>query len=119
MTKWHLPPVPIGRALWTTPSLVVNISPEIGFQDSAGNVSVVLLWLKQVPILPESVRAIHWLMQRHMQELHPGATPVVIDVRREKAHLPNRRKYRNDFEKVLLNEAQSLSTVWNQIAQSA
>jgi hypothetical protein len=64
--------------------------------------------MKERELGEDAVRALHWLFERHMADICPSATPLVVDVRREKAHRPTRRPWKGGFDAWLENEAASL-----------
>ncbi|MBA3618043.1 MAG: hypothetical protein H0W56_00300 [Acidothermales bacterium] len=119
MPTIHLPFVPLDRALWEPPGLVVGISPELGLQKPDGVTLVTKLWLKDKEPAPEAIRAMHWLLTHHMESLHPGGQAAVLDFRREQLLLPTRRPYKKGYESWLVSEATGLAKLWNSLAKSA
>lgn len=118
MPELHLPFVPLGKTQWETPSLTVGVKPELGLRKPDGQTLVVKLWLKKEPTA-DSVRAMHWLLTRHMMTLCPGGQAAVLDLRRQKLWVVNRRPYKKDYESWLLSEATGLAQLWNTLAKSA
>lgn len=54
-----------------------------------------------------------------MDDICPDATPLVVDVWREKIHRPSRRPSRGGFEALLENEVASLAGLREKLATAA
>lgn len=119
LTDLHLPLVAHARTEWVTSRLVVGIQPDFAMTDPKGQLFTVKLWLKDRELGEDAVRALHWLFKRYMDDICPGATPLVVDVRREKVHRPSRRPWKGGFEALLENEAASLAGLWERLAAAA
>ena len=64
----------------------------------------------------DAVRALLRLFELYMTDICVGATPLVVDVRREKIHRPTRRPMKRGFDKWMENEASSLAGLWELLA---
>lgn len=116
MPSLHLPLVPYGQAVWQTPRLGVRIRPDFAATDPKGKLFVVKLWLKDRVLVDDASRAMLRLFGHHMTDICPGATPLVVDVRREKIHKPTRREPKRGFDEWLENEAGSMAGLWERLA---
>lgn len=76
--------VPVGRARLATPTLDVSIKPELGLRVTSGAVEVVKLYLKAEPLTQDAARASLRIMTMHEQDLYPGASMALLDVRRQR-----------------------------------
>ena len=116
MSRLHLPLVSHGQAVWVTPRLTVGIRPDFAIKDAKGQVSIVKLWLKEHELAGDASRAMLWLLDRHMADLCPDATPLVVDVRREKIYPRSRRIAKRGFDAWLETEAGAMSDLWGRLA---
>lgn len=116
MPKLHLPLAPYGQAVWRTPLLEVRVRPDFAVADSEGKLFVVKFWLKDRVLGDDASKAMLRLFERHMADICPGATPWVVDVRREKIHKPSRRKPKRWFDELMENEAASMARLWKKLA---
>ena len=80
---WLVPP---HQCLAMVGSLPVKINPQLGLRFDGGRAEAVRLHFDEDPPTEESVLATLHLMARHMDQLLPGAEPVVVDVRRAQVH---------------------------------
>lgn len=119
MPRLHLPLLPVRRTLWELPSLEVTIAPEFGLQRAADGPLLVKLWLQKDPPGRDAIQAIHWLLARHVDALLPSATPVLIDLRREKVHEQGKRPYKYGYEHLITSEAASMASLWERLTLSA
>lgn len=116
MQKWHLPPMPVGRSVWSLPELSVSVSPHLGLRLPDGRTAVARFWLREAEPAKEAVTAIQWLLQENMPSVCPGGVPLLLDVRRERAYLLGRRPFRRGYEQALRAEAIYMASLWaNQI----
>jgi hypothetical protein len=116
MPELRLPIAPNGAAIWFTPHLAVSVRPDFAVADSSGKVTIVKLWLKEPPLKRDAVRACLWLLDRHIAEISPCGTPVVVDVRREKVHRVDRRPFKRGFDAYLESEAEAMAALWQRLA---
>lgn len=66
--------------------LTINLNPHLGIRRDDGTVEATYLWFDQIPPQPETAATLLRLMGQHMDIIHAGATPVVLDVRRGRAY---------------------------------
>jgi len=116
LTDLHQPLVGYGRAEWLTPTLAVSIRPDFVILGTNDQPSTVKLWLKERELGDDAARAMLWLFEHHMTEICAGATPLVVDVRREKIYRRGRRPWKRGFDVLLENEAASLARLWEKFA---
>lgn len=119
MRTWHLEHVKVGRAAWQSPSLTVNVSPELGLRLPDGRVAVAKLWLREPEPGFDAVRAMQRLLAMQMDAIYAGGVPLVIDIRRERAHLLGNRRFKRGFDDMLRSEALSMGDLWTRLAKSA
>lgn len=112
----RLPIAPYGRATWATPKLVVNIRPDFAVRDPEGKVFVIKFWLKEQVLTADAARATLHLLDRHMLDIYPGGSPLVVDVRREKLHRQTRRAPKRGYDDWLENAAESMGNLWLRLA---
>ncbi len=110
----HLPLIDVGRSTWRTASLDVGIAPQLSVLDGDRRL-VVMLWLKELPLNGEALRAIDWLVAHEMNQLAPGGIPAVLDLRRERLHMPTRRPYRRSYDIQLEADADAFARLWRRL----
>jgi hypothetical protein len=93
-------------------TLPIKINPQLGLRYGDGRGEAVRLIFDDEPPTPEAILATLHLTQRHMDEILPGATPVVVDVRRGKVHRPDPATKPEQVERWLAGEAASFSAMW-------
>lgn len=111
-----MPAVPVGRATWSAPALDVGITPELALRLPDGQLRVVKLWLKAPELSKDSAKATLRLMLLHM-DLSVGATAAVLDIRRGRLHLPDRRRLRKDYDQWLEAEASGFAHLWHAVGR--
>lgn len=116
LRELHLPLIPHGRAEWLTPQLTVSLRPDFAGQDADGQLFTVKLWVKERELGKDAARAMLWLYSRYMAEIRPGAVPLVVDVRREKIHRPDRRPTKKGYDAWLVAEAGAFAELWRHLA---
>jgi len=116
MDTLRLPGAPCGSATWQTPRLTVGVRPDFALRDADGRIIVVKLWLREQPLNRDAARGCLWLLRQHMAELSPGATPVVVDLRRENVHRIGRRPFKRGFDAYLEAEAEAMAALWQRLA---
>lgn len=104
--------VAVGRTTWSLDSLEVGISPQLALRGQDGSVQVLTLWLKTSELSNDAAGAALRLLGRHMDDLLPGGTAAVLDVRRKQLHLPPKRRLRRDYDAWLEAEAVGLAHLW-------
>lgn len=116
LAELRLPMASCGRAVWMTSRLSVSIRPDFAIVDADGRVFVVKLWLKEHALAADAARAGLRLLDRHMAQLSAGATPLIVDVRREKIHKQPRRAIKRGFDDWLESEAEAMGGLWQRLA---
>lgn len=112
----RLPLTSVGAATWRTSHLTVSVRPDFAITGKDGNVMVIKLWLKEAPLKRDAVRGCLWLLNRHMEELSPGGTSLVVDVRREQVHRVGGRPFKRGFDAYLEAEAGAMAALWQRLA---
>jgi len=93
--------------------LPVKINPQFGLSYPDGRKEAVRLHLDEVPPQPDAILATLHLMSRHMDQVFPGATPVLVDVRRGQIHRPDPAARPDRVERWLTGEAAAFAAVWS------
>lgn len=92
--------------------LAVKINPHFGLRYEDGRREAVRLHFDELPPTPESLTATLHLMARHMDQILPGAEPVLVDLRRGTAHRIDPGARPGDVERWLAGEAAAFSAMW-------
>lgn len=93
--------------------LPVKVNPQLGLRYSDGRGEAVRLHFDEQPPTPEAVLATLHLMRRHMNDVLPGAEPVVVDLRRSHVHRPDPSAKPEQVDRWLAGEAAAFSAMWN------
>jgi hypothetical protein len=99
-------------ALAVVGPLAVKINPHFGLRYADGRREAVRLHFDELPPTPESVTATLHLMARHMDQILPGAEPVLVDLRRGATHRIDPGARTADVERWLAGEAAAFSAIW-------
>lgn len=70
---------------WRDAALTVKVTPHLAVRYPDGHVEALLLYLKAEPLPASDAQAMLWLATEAIDEACPGATPVIVDVRRCRA----------------------------------
>jgi hypothetical protein len=108
--------VPVREALGVLGGLTVKVNPHFGLRRADGTLEAVRLHFDEQPPTPELVAATLRLMARHMGQILPTATPVLVDVRRGETHRPDPKERPEDVERWLTGEALAFSAMWSTAA---
>jgi hypothetical protein len=100
-------------ALASVGPLAVKINPHFGLRYADGHREAVRLHFDDAPPTPETVTATLHLMARHMDQILPNATPVLVDVRRGHTHRIDPAAKPTDIENWLAGEAAAFTTMWS------
>ena len=103
-------------ALAVVGGLAVKINPHFGLRYADGRREAVRLHFDEQPPTPESVTATLHLMARHMDQILPGAEPVLVDLRRAVSHRIDPGARPGDVERWLAGEAAAFSAMWTSTA---
>jgi hypothetical protein len=93
--------------------LPVKINPQLGLRYGDGRAEAVRLHFDEDPPTHEAVLATLHLMRRHMDEVLPGAEPVIVDLRRGDVHRADPTVKSEQVEQWLAGEAAAFATIWN------
>jgi hypothetical protein len=74
------------NAITVRAGLTLNLNPHLGLRRGDGTVEATYLWFDPSPPQPENAAVLLRLMEQHMDVIHRGAIPVVLDVRRGHPH---------------------------------
>jgi hypothetical protein len=97
-------------------NLPVKINPHFGLRYDDGHGEAVRLYLDEQPPTDENVLATLHLMARHMDQVMPHATPVLVDLRRGVAHRPDASVKADQVERWLTGEAAAYAATWSAAA---
>jgi hypothetical protein len=104
-------------ALAVVGALPVKINPQLALRYDDGRAEAVRLYFDPDPPAGEAVLATLHLMGQHIDRVLPGATPIVVDVRRGEVHRPQPgepdAKKLGDIERWLAGEAAAFSAMWS------
>ena len=103
-------------ALAVVGPLAVKINPHFGLRYDDGRREAVRLHFDEQPPTPEVITATLHLMARHMDQVLPGAEPVLVDLRRGTAHRIDPGARPGDVERWLAGEAAAFSAMWTSTA---
>jgi hypothetical protein len=103
-------------ALGMLGDLPVKINPHLGLRYGDGRGEAVRLHFDEAPPSDEAVLATLHLMARQMDQILPGARPVLVDVRRGVAHHPRPSAKANQVERWLTGEAAAFTATWTTAA---
>ena len=92
--------------------LPVKINPQLGLRYEDGRAEAVRLHLDEQPPSDEAVLAILHLMGRHIDQVLPHATPVLVDLRRGAVHRPQPTVRSEQVERWLAGEAAAFTATW-------
>lgn len=71
------------RGRWRSPALTVRVSPDLVVRHtSTGQVKLLRLYVRAAPLSQEKATTMWWLLDQVADDLYPGSTVAVVDVRR-------------------------------------
>jgi hypothetical protein len=98
-------------------NLPVKINPQLALRYDDGHAEAVRLHFDPDPPADDTVLATLYLMATYMDQVLPGASPIVVDVRRGEIHRPEPggldEKKTADVERWLAGEAAAFSAMWS------
>jgi hypothetical protein len=97
-------------------ALPIKINPHFGLRYDDGRGEAVRLYLDEQPPTAENVLATLHLMGRHMDQVMPHATPVLVDLRRGAVHRPDPAVKADQVERWLTGEAAAYAATWTAAA---
>jgi hypothetical protein len=104
--------VPVRDAIAMVGTLPVKLNPHFGLRYSDGRAEAVRLHFDEEPPSPEAVLATLHLMHGHLDSIMPGATAVLVDVRRGVCHRPDCQARPEQVERWLAGEAAAFAAIW-------
>ncbi|MEU7176059.1 hypothetical protein ABZ949_31755 [Micromonospora tulbaghiae] len=75
-----------GTARWHTTDLTVRVTPDLVLMHPDGTIDALKLHLYNDPITAQAAEITLWLMNQTLDQTHPGARPMVLDVRRRREY---------------------------------
>ncbi|WP_027644278.1 hypothetical protein [Salinispora oceanensis] len=96
--------------------LPVKINPHFGIRYADGHAEAVRLHFDEAPPSDEAALAMLHLMGRQMEVILPHATPVLVDVRRGRAHRTPTSAKPAEVERWLAGEAVAFQALWSTAA---
>jgi hypothetical protein len=103
-------------ALGVIGGLTIKINPHFGLRSPDGGLTAVRLHFDEDPPAPEPAMATLHLMTRHMQQVLPGAEPVLVDLRRGTTVRADPATRADEVERWLAGEAAAFSAMWGAAA---
>ena len=100
------------EALASVGPLAVKINPHFGLRYADGRREAVRLHFDEDPPSAEVITATLHLMSRHMDQILPNATPVLVDLRRGVSHVLDPATKPGDVERWLAGEAAAFTAMW-------
>lgn len=99
-----------GTARWHTIDLTVRVTPDLVLAHPDGTTDAVKLYFYNDPLPAQAAEVTLWLMQQTLDQTHPGARPMVLDVRRRREH--TRLRPAPGYASWLESEAASLAFLY-------
>jgi hypothetical protein len=103
-------------ALGVIGGLTVRVNPQLGLRFDDGRAEAVRLHFDELPPSEHLVVATLHLMARHLGQILPGATPVLVDLRRGLAYRPDPKVRADEVERWLAGEAAAFGAIWTTAA---
>jgi hypothetical protein len=103
-------------ALGILGGLTIRINPQLGLRFGDGRAEAVRLHFDEQPPSEQFVILTLHLMARHIQQILPGATPVLVDLRRAVTHRPDPKVRPDAVERWLAGEAAAFGAIWTTAA---
>ncbi|MDT5037304.1 MAG: hypothetical protein QOE03_2489, partial [Micromonosporaceae bacterium] len=104
--------VPTREVITFVGSLPIKINPQFGLRFGDGHAEAVRLHFDPDPPTPEALLATLHLTRRHMDDILPGAEPVVVDLRRGQVHHHDPATRPEQVDRWLAGEAAAFSAMW-------
>jgi hypothetical protein len=108
--------VPTGSARWRAGDLELRVRPHLGLIAPDGSRAAVLVYVKEPPLTQESANVALRVLQQTMDDVLPGATPLVLDARRGQAFRMQRRTNLNKLDALIAAEAAGYVVHWRMSA---
>jgi hypothetical protein len=107
--------VDVGHARWRYGDFESRVSPQLGLRKANGQEFATWLYFKEEPLTRDGANLALWNMEQVMADLIPGATALVVDVRRAKEFTLNSRD-RSRMGPWVRSEASSFMSLWEAAA---
>ncbi|MBE1471658.1 hypothetical protein [Kibdelosporangium phytohabitans] len=108
--------VPVRDGEWVEGGLVVTLRQLIGVRCTDGTTFVVFPYVKSPEMNQAAADLLLRILEREMERLLPGGTPVVLDVRRSKTYRLRRNTNRHELDALLAGEAAKYVAHWQAAA---
>lgn len=115
-SKMRATGVPVEGASWHTGDLTLRVRPHLGLRRRDGSTFAVLVHAKEVPLTREAANVGLRLLQHTIADTLPGATPMVLDVRRGRAYQMPVRTNLTKLDVLIAAEAVGYVTHWRMSA---
>ncbi|WP_433233868.1 hypothetical protein ACQP2H_31855 (plasmid) [Micromonospora sp. CA-248260] len=99
-----------GTGRWHTTDLTVRVTPDLVLLHPNGTTDVLKLYFYNDPISTQAAEITLWLMRQTLDQTHPGARPMVLDVRRQREY--TRVSSNPGYSSWLESEAASLTFLY-------
>ncbi|MGC4828845.1 hypothetical protein [Micromonospora arida] len=99
-----------GTARWHATDLTVRVTPDLVLTHADGTTDALKLHFYSDPITTQAAEITLWLMRQTLDQTHPGARPMVLDVRRQREY--TRVKPSPAYASWLESEAASLAFLY-------
>lgn len=93
-------------------NLPIKLNPHLGLRYEDGCAEAVRLHMDDAPPSDDTVLAVLHLMTGHMDQILPGADPVLVDLRRAQVHRPDPAVKPEQVQRWLAGEAAAFSAIW-------
>lgn len=100
-------------AAWTCGSLTVSVTLPIGLRHRDGSTHLMFGYLKGEPLQADAARLLARMLEHLIPDMLPGATPLVVDLRRGKPFRLAANTNRADLDALLVAEAAKYTTHWH------
>ncbi|MGC4855520.1 hypothetical protein ACLQ24_19525 [Micromonospora sp. DT4] len=99
-----------GTGRWHTTDLTVRVTPDLVLTHPDGTTDALKLHYYSDPLTPQAAEITLWLLRQTLDQTHPGARPMVLDVRRRREY--TRVKHSPGYASWLESEAASLAFLY-------
>ncbi|MGC4808660.1 hypothetical protein [Micromonospora sp. DT233] len=99
-----------GTARWHTTDLTVRVTPDLVLIHPDGTTDALKLHLYSDPLTTQAAEITLWLMSQTLDQTHPRARPMVLDVRRRREY--TRVRPSSGYASWLESEAASLAFLY-------
>jgi hypothetical protein len=111
--------VKVNMATWARGEFTATLSRLIGLRQADGSELVILPYLKVPPLTRDAADLILLIMDELMSTLRPGASAMILDVRRSQPYRLRKNTNRSDLKAQLIGEAAGYVAFWEAITSEA